>query len=70
MSATPGKIPRFIVLRDGVIAKFPWTVIDADSGEPALWQHDAKVGRVPVRFRTEALARAAADQLIAEEKKK
>ena len=29
------KIPRFIVLRDAVVAKFPWTVIDADSGEPA-----------------------------------
>jgi len=35
-------------------------VVDAD-GQPAIWQRDDKVGRVPLRFRTEALAQAAAD---------
>jgi hypothetical protein len=38
--------------------------------EPALWQHHAQVGRVPLRFRTQELAQAAANQLIAEWRKK
>jgi hypothetical protein len=64
------KPPRFIVLHEGVLARFPWTVIESDNGEPALWHNDPKVGKVPRRFRTQALAQAAADQLIAGEKKK
>jgi len=64
------KLRRFIVLRDGVATKFPWTVISADEGKHALWQHDEKFGKVPLRFRTEALAQAAADQLNAEQRKK
>lgn len=63
------KIPRCIVLRDGVVAKFPWIVIHTDDREPALWQHIPQVGKVPLRFRTEALARAAAEQLNAEQRK-
>jgi hypothetical protein len=53
-----------------VVAKFPWTVIDAEDGGPALWQNNAKVGKLPLRFRGEALARAAADQLVSEQLKK
>ena len=64
------KLPRYIVLRDGVVTKFPWIVVSADDGEPALWEHNAKIGRVPLRFRSEALARAAADKLNAEARKK
>jgi len=64
------KLRRYIVLRDNVIARFPWTVIDADSGEPSLWEHNEKIGRVPLRFRSEALARAAVDKLNAEPRKK
>ena len=66
MNATPQKIARYIVLHEGVIAKFPWTVIDAANGEPALWQDDPKIGRLPMRYRTEQLAQAAADRLNAE----
>jgi hypothetical protein len=29
------KLRRYIVLHYGVVTKFPWTVIDADSGEAA-----------------------------------
>jgi hypothetical protein len=43
-------------------------VVSAETGEPALWEHDAKVGKVPMRFRSEALAQAAADKLNAEAK--
>jgi len=50
------KLRRYLVLRDGVVTKFPWIVISAGTGEPALWEHNAKVGRVPRRFRTEAPA--------------
>jgi hypothetical protein len=64
------KMARYIVLHEGVVAKFPWIVIDADDGEPALWQQHAQVGRVPLRFRTQELAQAAADQLIEEQRKK
>ena len=64
------KLRRYIVLRDNVIARFPWTVIDAERGEPALWEHNAKIGRVPLRFRTRELARAAIDRLNAEAKTK
>jgi len=64
------KLPRYIVLRDGVVTKFPWIVVSADDGEPALWQHNAQAGRVPLRFRTQELAQAAADQLHAEQRKK
>ena len=58
------KIARYIAQHERVIARFPWTEIDADSGEPALWEHNKKIGRLPMRFRTEALARAATDKLI------
>ena len=64
------KIPRFIVLHDGIVAKFPYIVLDADTGEPALWQQHTQAGRVPLRFRTQELAQAAADQLHAEQRKK
>jgi len=64
------KLARYIVHRDGVIARFPWTVINADDGEPALWEHNEKIGKVPLRFRSEALAKAAADKLNAEPRKK
>ena len=64
------KLPRYLVLRDGVVAKFPWIVISAEDGEPAIWQTDPKVGKVPMRFRSESLAQAAADQLNAEARKK
>jgi len=64
------KLPRYIVLRDGVVTKFPWIVVSADDGEPALWEHNAKIGRVPLRFRTRELARAAIDRLNAEAKTK
>ena len=64
------KAPRYTVLHERVITRFPWIVINVDSGEPALWQHNAQVERVPLRFRTEALAQAAADQLNAEAKAK
>ena len=50
------------VLYDPLIPRFPWLVVDAN-GEPALWQPDAKVGRLPMRFRTEGIAQAAAEQL-------
>ena len=62
------KLSRYIVLHERVFTNFPWTVIDAENGEPALWEHDDKVGRVPLRFRTEALAQAQADKLNAETK--
>ena len=64
------KLVRYIVLRDGVVTKFPWIVISADDGKPALWEHNAKIGKVPLRFRTQELAQAAADQLHAEQSKK
>ena len=64
------RLRRYIVLRDQVVTRFPWTVIDADSGEPALWEHNEKIGRVPLRFRSEALAKAAADKLNAAPRKK
>jgi hypothetical protein len=63
------KMPRYIVLHERVVTKFPWTVIDPD-GEPALWQNDPKIGKVPMRFRTRELAQAAANQLIEEQRKK
>jgi hypothetical protein len=61
------KLSRYIVLHEGVVAKFAWTVIDAEDGGPALWQNNAKVGKVPPRFRTAALVIAAADQLVSEQ---
>jgi len=64
------KLARYIVLRDGVVARFPWIVISAEDGKPALWEHNAKIGKVPLRFRTQELAQAAADQLHAEQRKK
>jgi len=64
------KLARYIVLHDGVITKFPWTVISADDGKPTLWEHNAKIGRVPLRFRSEALAKVAADKLNAEPRNK
>ena len=67
---TKPHLTRYIVLRDGVVTKFPWIVVSADDGEPALWQHNAQAGRVPLRFRTQELAQAAADQLHAEQRKK
>jgi hypothetical protein len=59
------KIPRYIVHQENVIANSPWIVIRSEDGEPAIWVHYPKVGKVPLRFRSEALAQAAADQLNA-----
>jgi len=64
------KLARYIVQRDGVVTRFPWIVISAEDGKPALWKHNAQAGRVPLRFRTQELAQAAADQLHAEQRKK
>jgi len=63
------KIPRYIVLNEGAVTRFPWTVVDAESGKPALWHNDPKVGRVPRRFRTQQLAQSAADKLNAEQRR-
>ena len=63
-------ILRYTVLHERASARFPWIVVDTADGEPALWQNDAKVGKVPLRFRTQELAQAAADQLNAEAKAK
>ncbi len=63
------KLRRYIVLRDGVVTKFPWIVVSADEGEPALWQQNVHIGKMPLRFRTAELAQAAADQLMAEQRK-
>lgn len=43
-------------------APFCWIVVDA-AGEPALWRSNPKVGQVPLAFRSEALAQAAANRL-------
>jgi len=64
------KLRRYIVLRDGVVTKFPWIVVSADEGEPAPWQQNVHIGKMPLRFRTAELAQAAADQLMAEQRKK
>ena len=56
------KPPRYTVLHEAVLARFPWIVTDA-AGNPALWHVDPKVGRVPLRFRTEGCAQAAANRL-------
>jgi hypothetical protein len=57
--------PRYCVHYDNAVPRFPWTVVDAD-GMPALWGPDQRVGKLPRRFRTEALAQAAADKLNAQ----
>jgi len=44
------KLARYIVLRDGVVTKFPWIVISADDGKPALWEHNAKIARCRCAF--------------------
>ena len=56
--------PRYRVEHDNIVPKFPWLVVDTD-GMPALWRPDNKVGKLPMRFRTESLAQAAADKLNA-----
>ena len=38
------KITRYLVLHEGVVAKFPWIVINADDGEPALCSSMRKSG--------------------------
>ena len=48
---------------------FCWIVTDS-MRRAALWRHNEKVGRVPLRFRKQELAQAAADQLRAEQRKK
>ena len=53
-------------MSDNILSKIP----SADDGEPALWEHNDKIGRVPLRFRSETLAKAAADKLNAEPRKK
>jgi len=62
------KLRRYIALHERVVTRFPWTVISADDGKPALWQRDAQIARVPLRFRSEPLAKAAAYKLNAEAK--
>jgi hypothetical protein len=64
------KIPRYIVLHERVVTRFPCTVVDSQSAEPALWHNDPEVGRVPRRFRTQELAQSAADKLNVEQRKK
>ena len=54
--------PRYTVDRVDYGAPFCWIVVDA-AGEPALWKADPKVGKVPLCFRSAALAQAAADKL-------
>jgi len=44
--------PRYRVEHDNIVPKFPWLVVDTD-GMPALWRPDNKVGKLPMRFRTE-----------------
>jgi hypothetical protein len=57
------KPPRYTVLHEAVVARFPWIVTDA-AGNPALWHVDPKVGRVPLRFKTEGCAHAAVGRVI------
>jgi hypothetical protein len=64
------KLPRYIVHHEGALTRFPWTVIDVDNGKPALWHNDPKLGKVPRRFRTQRLAKAAADKLNGEQQQK
>jgi hypothetical protein len=60
--------PRYSVVHDPALGRFPWLVVDA-AGEPALWRKDhPKVRRVPMRFKTQALAQTAADRLNADGK--
>ena len=58
-------LSHYLVLHDPIVARLLWIVISAETGEPALWTPNVEVGRVPMRFRTETLARAAADKLNA-----
>lgn len=53
---------RCSVRRDGIVSRFPFVVVDAQ-GATALWRPDAKVGTVPMRFRTEGIARVVAERL-------
>ena len=64
------KLSRYIVLHEGIVAKFPYIVIDAEAGKPALWQQNIHIGKMPPRFRTLELAQAAGDQLMAEQRNK
>jgi hypothetical protein len=43
----------------------PWVVVDA-AGKPALWRRRSQLGRAPLRFKSQADAQVAADQLNAE----
>ena len=63
------KLPRYRIQRAPYGGPFCWLVVDADGGS-ALWQADPKIGRVPLRFRSAALAQAAADKLNADAKGK
>ena len=63
-SSRPDRNRRYSVVHDPADARFPWLVADA-AGEPALWRKDPKVGRVPQRFKTQAVAQIAADRLNA-----
>jgi hypothetical protein len=59
------QVTRYRVQRDDAVPRFPWTVVD-DGGLPAIWGPDPKVGKLPLRFRTQALAQDAADKLNAQ----
>ena len=59
------KRPRYSVAHDPTTGRFSWLVIDATSGEPALWRTAPKVGRVPLRFKTHGAAQATADRMNA-----
>ncbi len=39
------ELSRYIVLHEGIVAKFPYIVIDAETGVPALWQQTSTSGR-------------------------
>ena len=59
------KQPRYIVQPDTISSRFPFLVVDAQTGESALWKPNTKVGSVPQRFRSASLAQAAANKLNA-----
>ena len=62
------KRTRYSVAHDPTVGRFAWLVIDATSGESALWRKGPKVGRVPLRFKSQAATQATADRMNADGK--
>jgi hypothetical protein len=54
----------YTVQRDYLVPRFPWLVIGPDGGS-ALWRPDAKLGVLPMRFRTDGIANVFAARLNA-----